>query len=251
MDGDIAPLREICALAAEHGALTYLDETHAAGAYGHEGAGVAQAVGAAAEVTIVQGSLAKGYGTLGGFIAGPAERGRQRPQPRQRLHLHDLAAARDRRRRARERAPPARVGGRARALSAQSVITLREAFARVGVEPMPSESHIVPVLVPGAERCREVARRLLDGARDLRAADQLPLGAARGRAAAHRSHARPRPGARRGARARARHAAAVRVSLNHVALSATRPRALDALLRAALRLRAAAGAGRRLPDACG
>ena len=72
MDGDIAPLREICALAAEHGALTYLDETHAAGAYGHEGAGVAQALGAADAVTIVQGSLAKGYGTLGGFIAGPA-----------------------------------------------------------------------------------------------------------------------------------------------------------------------------------
>ena len=43
----------------------------------------------------------------------------------------------------------------------QSVITLREAFAGVGVEPLPSESHIVPVLVPGAERCREVARRLL------------------------------------------------------------------------------------------
>jgi len=43
----------------------------------------------------------------------------------------------------------------------QSVITLREAFAQVGVEPLPSESHIVPVLVPGAERCREVARRLL------------------------------------------------------------------------------------------
>ena len=42
MDGDIAPLREICALAAEYGALTYLDETHAAGAYGDEGAGVAR-----------------------------------------------------------------------------------------------------------------------------------------------------------------------------------------------------------------
>jgi 5-aminolevulinate synthase len=160
MDGDIAPLREICALAAEHGALTYLDETHAAGAYGHEGAGVAQAVGATADVTIVQGSLAKGYGTLGGFIAGPAA-----VVDSVRSHASGFIFTTS--------LPPAiaaaalasvrhlRTSAAERAALWQSVITLREAFARAGVEPLPSESHIVPVLVPGAERCREVAQRLL------------------------------------------------------------------------------------------
>ncbi len=160
MDGDIAPLREICALAAEYGAITYLDETHAAGAYGHEGAGVAQSVGAAADVTIVQGSLAKGYGTLGGFIAGP-----DAVVDSVRSHASGFIFTTS--------LPPAiaaaalasvrhlRSSSAERAALWQSVITLREAFAEVGVEPMPSESHIVPVLVPGAERCREVARRLL------------------------------------------------------------------------------------------
>jgi 5-aminolevulinate synthase len=160
MDGDIAPLREICALAAEHGALTYLDETHAAGAYGREGAGVAQALGAAGEVTIVQGSLAKGYGALGGFIAGPAS-----VIDSVRSHASAFIFTTS--------LPPAiaaaalasvrhlRASGAERAALARSVRTLREAFARAGVEAAPSESHIVPVLVPGAERCREVAERLL------------------------------------------------------------------------------------------
>jgi 5-aminolevulinate synthase len=161
MDGDIAPLQEICALAAEYGALTYLDETHAAGAYGHEGAGVAQALGAAGEVTIVQGSLAKGYGALGGFIAGPAS-----VIDTVRSHASGFIFTTS--------LPPAiaaaalasvrhlRRSGAERAALQRSVRTLREAFARAGVDPMPSESHIVPVLVPGAERCREVAQLLLD-----------------------------------------------------------------------------------------
>jgi 5-aminolevulinate synthase len=160
MDGDIAPLREICALAAEHGALTYLDETHAAGAYGHEGAGVAQALGAAGEVTIVQGSLAKGYGALGGFIAGPAS-----VIDSVRSHASGFIFTTS--------LPPAiaaaglasvrhlRASGAERAALAASVRALRDALARTGVEAMPSDSHIVPVLVPGAERCRELAQRLL------------------------------------------------------------------------------------------
>ena len=161
MDGDIAPLREICALAAEHGALTYLDETHAAGAYGREGAGVAQALGAADAVTIVQGSLAKGYGTLGGFIAGPAS-----VIDSVRSHASGFIFTTS--------LPPAiaaaslasvrhlRASGAERAALMRSVANLREAFVRAGVEAMPSESHIVPVLVPGAARCREVAQSLLD-----------------------------------------------------------------------------------------
>jgi 5-aminolevulinate synthase len=160
MDGDIAPLREICALAAEHGALTYLDETHAAGAYGHEGAGVAQALGAADAVTVVQGSLAKGYGALGGFIAGPAS-----VVDSVRSHASGFIFTTS--------LPPAiaaaalasvrhlRTSGAERAALSRSAGRLRDAFARHGVDAMPSESHIVPVLVPGAARCREIAQSLL------------------------------------------------------------------------------------------
>jgi 5-aminolevulinate synthase len=161
MDGDLAPLREICALAAEYGALTYLDETHAAGAYGPEGAGVAQALGASAEVTVVQGSLAKGYGALGGFIAGPTS-----VVDSVRSHASGFIFTTS--------LPPAiaaaalasvrhlRTSSAERTALWRSVQALRDALARAGVEAMPSESHIVPVLVPGAERCRDVAQRLLD-----------------------------------------------------------------------------------------
>jgi 5-aminolevulinate synthase len=160
MDGDIAPLREICALAAEYGALTYLDETHAAGACGDQGAGVAQQLGASSEVTIVQGSLAKGYGTLGGFIAGPAS-----VVDAVRSHASGFIFTTS--------LPPAiaaaalasvrhlRTSGAERAALAGSVRTLRDALARAGVRAMESQSHIVPVLIPGAEACREVAQRLL------------------------------------------------------------------------------------------
>ncbi|HET6172923.1 MAG TPA: 5-aminolevulinate synthase [Gaiellales bacterium] len=160
MDGDIAPLGAICAVAAEHGALTYLDETHAAGAYGHEGAGVAQALGAADKVTVVQGSLAKGYGTLGGFIAGPAS-----VVDSVRSHASGFIFTTS--------LPPAiaaaalasvrhlRTSAAEREALGRSVRTLRDALAQAGVEAMPSDSHIVPVLVPGAEHCREVAQRLL------------------------------------------------------------------------------------------
>jgi 5-aminolevulinate synthase len=160
MDGDIAPLAEICMLAAEHGALTYVDETHAAGAYGHQGAGVAQALGAAADVTVIQGSLAKGYGTLGGFIAGPAS-----VVDSVRSHASGFIFTTS--------LPPAiaaaalasvrhlRTSAAERDALGLSVRTLRDAFARAGVAALPSQSHIVPVLIPGAERCREVAQRLL------------------------------------------------------------------------------------------
>ena len=160
MDGDIAPLAEICTLAAEHGALTYVDETHAAGAYGHQGAGVAQALGAAADVTVIQGSLAKGYGTLGGFIAGPAS-----VVDSVRSHASGFIFTTS--------LPPAiaaaalasvrhlRTSAAERDALGLSVRTLRDAFARAGVAALPSQSHIVPVLIPGAERCRDVAQRLL------------------------------------------------------------------------------------------
>ncbi|MEM8691190.1 MAG: 5-aminolevulinate synthase [Pseudomonadota bacterium] len=69
MDGDFGPIREICDLADEFGALTYLDEVHAVGMYGPRGAGVAEREGLLARVDIINGTLAKAYGVMGGYIA--------------------------------------------------------------------------------------------------------------------------------------------------------------------------------------
>jgi 5-aminolevulinate synthase len=69
MDGDIAPIEEFCALAKEFNALTYLDEVHGVGMYGERGGGIAQERGISHKVDIIQGTLGKAYGLIGGYIA--------------------------------------------------------------------------------------------------------------------------------------------------------------------------------------
>ena len=72
MDGDIAPIRAICDAADEFGALTFLDEVHAVGLYGAKGGGVAQRDGVSGRISLISGTMAKGYGVFGGYIAGSA-----------------------------------------------------------------------------------------------------------------------------------------------------------------------------------
>ncbi len=161
MDGDQAPLADFVTLAREYGALLYLDEVHAVGLYGGAGAGVAAAQGVAEQVDILQGTLGKAIGQIGGYIAASES-------------IVDFV---------RSYAPgfifttalPPHVAAGARASLAEiraadtkrealhrKAAALRQSLLEQGIPLFPTPSHIIPAAVNDAELCRAISDALLE-----------------------------------------------------------------------------------------
>jgi len=161
MDGDISPINEICDVAERHGALTYLDEVHAVGLYGPGGGGIADRDGCAHRLTVIEGTLAKAFGVMGGYIAASTA-------------LIDFVRSFASGFIFTTALPPAisagalasvkhlRTSSEERARHQERAATLKARLKSAGLPVMPSVSHIVPVLVGDAVRCREVTDRLLE-----------------------------------------------------------------------------------------
>jgi len=161
MDADIAPIGAICALAARYGALTYLDEVHAVGLYGPQGGGVAERDGVAQLVDLIEGTLAKGFGCHGGYIAGDAtviDYIRScAPGFIFTTSLPPMVAAAALASVRHVRADTAR-----RACLFERAEALKARFDAAALPRIPSVSHIVPLHIGDAALCKDISRRLLD-----------------------------------------------------------------------------------------
>jgi 5-aminolevulinate synthase len=161
MDGDMAPIKEICDLADRYNALTYLDEVHAVGMYGAEGAGVADAMGQAHRIDILQGTLGKAYGIIGGFIAADAEIidavRSTAPGFIFTTSMPPVVAAG-----ALASVRHLRTSHTERRMQQERVQQLRALLTQANLPVMPSTSHILPILVGDPLRCKAISDRLLE-----------------------------------------------------------------------------------------
>jgi 5-aminolevulinate synthase len=161
MDGDVSPIGEICDVAHRYGALSYLDEVHAVGMYGARGAGVAERDGALGRVDIVQGTLAKAFGVVGGYIASTAATiDFVRSCGSGFIFTTSLppavAAAALASVRHVSAHPELRVRHQERAAA------LKRRLAMAGLPVMDSATHIVPVFVGDAALCKQASDLLLE-----------------------------------------------------------------------------------------
>lgn len=161
MDGDIAPVGRVADLARRYDAMTYLDEVHAVGLYGPRGGGIAERDGVMDRIDIVEGTLAKGFGTLGGYIAADAavaDAVRSYASP----FIFTTAL------------PPAvacaataavrhlKGSSAERARQGRQVARTKAALLSAGLPVMENASHIVPLLVGCADKCKAAADLLLE-----------------------------------------------------------------------------------------
>jgi 5-aminolevulinate synthase len=161
MDGDIAPIAEILDVCEKHGALSYIDEVHAVGLYGAHGGGVAEREGLAHRITVINGTLAKGFGVTGGYIAGSAD---MCDFIRSFASGFIFTTA----------IPPAIAAGALASVrhlkgsnaeregQQRNVALLRAKLDAAGLPHADNPSHIVPVMVGDPVLCKQVSDTLLD-----------------------------------------------------------------------------------------
>ena len=160
MDGDIAPIADFVEVARKYNALTYLDEVHAVGLYGPEGAGVAEATGTMGDIDVIEGTLGKAFGAMGGYIAGSSVMvdcvRSYAPGFIFTTSLAPVIAAG-----ACASIQYLRRHNELREKHQERAATLKRKLAAAGLPVLHSQSHIVPVMVGDPVRCKAISDELL------------------------------------------------------------------------------------------
>jgi 5-aminolevulinate synthase len=160
MDGDICPMQEIVEVAEKHGAMTYLDEVHAVGLYGPRGGGISEREGLADRITLIEGTLGKAYGVMGGYITGSAPmcdfiRSFASGFIFTTALPPAVAAG------ARTSIAHLKVSQIERARQQRQVAKLRAKLDASGIPHLQNDSHIIPVMIKDPIKCRQIADILM------------------------------------------------------------------------------------------
>ncbi len=161
MEGDIAPIKEICDLAGKYNAMTYLDEVHAVGLYGSRGGGIADERGLMDRIDVIEGTFGKGYGAMGGFItASAAIIDAVRSYSPSFIFTTALPPAVSAA--ARAAVEHLKISNVERAKVRENVALLKSMLSDAGLPFMKGESHIVPLIVGEPTCCKDVTDLLMN-----------------------------------------------------------------------------------------